>query len=131
MSMEILREISSKLETITNQTQELVAHIRARRAATDTVGTDQLELLPRGRFAHRLGHNKYEAVAAAHWATEDRKWDYLGHLMGDSDGPGTVTDRDRVVVATLIQWLGSNVGRCFLRELVEQFSAAAPRKGEW
>ena len=131
MSMEILREISSKLECITNQTQELVAAIRARRAATDTVGVEQLDLLPRGRRAYRTEHNKYEAIAAAHWTAEDRKWNYMGHLLGDGEMPATVTDRDRIVAATLIQWMGSNVGRCFLRELVEQFSAASPRKGEW
>lgn len=33
---------------------------------------------------------------------------------------GEVTDRDREVAATVIQWLGSPVGQCFIREVLEQ-----------
>lgn len=33
---------------------------------------------------------------------------------------GEVTARDRVVAATVIQWLGSPVGRCFLRDMLEK-----------
>ena len=44
--------------------------------------------------------------------------DYL--LADDCNRPaGEVTDRDRVVAATVIQWLGSPVGMEFLRRLLE------------
>ena len=42
--------------------------------------------------------------------------DYL--LAEDNNNPcGEVTDRDRVVAATVIQWLGSHVGNSFLEEV--------------
>jgi hypothetical protein len=41
--------------------------------------------------------------------------DYL--LAKDCNFPnGEVTARDREVAATVIQWLGSSVGQCFLRD---------------
>lgn len=34
-----------------------------------------------------------------------------------------ITPRDRMIVATVIQWLGSNVGMAFLREALARFGA--------
>jgi hypothetical protein len=31
-----------------------------------------------------------------------------------------ITDRDRLVSATVVQWLGTNCGLCFLRETLEE-----------
>jgi len=31
----------------------------------------------------------------------------------------TITNRDRMIVATVIQWLGSNVGFCFLERMLK------------
>ena len=45
--------------------------------------------------------------------------DYL--LAEDNNDPrGEVSDRDREVAATVIQWLGSNVGMSFLNEVKEK-----------
>lgn len=46
----------------------------------------------------------------------------LNYMMGDGKEPAEVSDRDREVVATVIQWLGSPVGNNFLRELLERFN---------
>lgn len=34
-----------------------------------------------------------------------------------------INNRDRMIVATVIQWLGSNCGMCFLGEALERFGA--------
>ena len=34
-----------------------------------------------------------------------------------------ISKRDRMIVATVIQWLGSNCGMCFLNEALERFGA--------
>lgn len=46
----------------------------------------------------------------------------LDYLMAeDPNNPmGEVTDRDRIVAATVIQWLGSPVGMCFIRKCLEK-----------
>lgn len=126
MANELLREVVTKLATMTTETHELIDNIRTR-------GYEPLPDLPPGEGvrAYRLVHNKYEAIAAKHWSEENKRWDLLPHLLGDGETRGAVTDRDRIVAATLMQWLGSSVGRCFLREMIAQFSAASPRKGAW
>lgn len=43
-------------------------------------------------------------------------------MMGNGKDPAEVSDRDREVAATVIQWLGSPVGNNFLRELLERFN---------
>ena len=37
--------------------------------------------------------------------------------MGDGASRAEVSDRDELVAATLIQWLGSPVGQTFLKEV--------------
>jgi hypothetical protein len=48
-------------------------------------------------------------------------WRTLDYLLGGSDRdngpPLDASDRDRMVAATVIQWLGSPVGQGFLRDL--------------
>lgn len=41
----------------------------------------------------------------------------LEYLMGDGATRGVVSDRDELVAATVIQWLGSPVGQGFLRDV--------------
>ena len=40
----------------------------------------------------------------------------LAHLLGDGQTPAQPTDRDYLVAATVIQWLGSSVGQSFIGE---------------
>lgn len=63
--------------------------------------------------------------------------DLLAHLLDTKRVPPRtigfgfantpITERDRVVAATVIQWLGSNVGRAFIDEARARVQ---PRKGE-
>jgi hypothetical protein len=45
----------------------------------------------------------------------------LAWLLHEGDQPGygakDPTDREHTVAATVVQWLGSHVGQCFLRDL--------------
>jgi hypothetical protein len=82
---------------------------------------------PLGLHVHRLKDNEEEKRFADAWATwnrdglstlaallDPRPWPkpaYLGHE------PSPATNRDHVVAATVVQWLGSPVGQSFLEEL--------------
>lgn len=68
-----------------------------------------------GFSAHRLSPqagNPREVAFADEWR-EQTRYGMLGHLIPD------ITERDERVAATIIQWLGSNVGMCFLRDVVK------------
>lgn len=55
----------------------------------------------------------------------------LQDLFIESDSPfgfsrkvvELINDRDRMITATVIQWLGSNCGMCFLGEALQRFNA--------
>jgi hypothetical protein len=79
----------------------------------------------KGKHQHRFKDNPLEKVFAEKW--EKLNTDHLGQLDGfgtldymlaeDNNHPrGEVTDRDREVTATVIQWLGSPIGQSFVRE---------------
>lgn len=125
MSDAIIRDVSARLEGLTNKTRQLVELLRQRHEVPEP-----LDHTPKGRHAHRLDHNHFERLAADHWSQEDRSFNTLAFLMGDGQEPGVVTERDRVVIATFTQWLGSNVGRVWARELIARFDAAAVYKGQ-
>jgi hypothetical protein len=82
-------------------------------------------------------HINREKVFAEKWIQENKKrrginWGYgiLQDLFIVADtkwflsNPGRIVakinPRDRFIVATVIQWLGSNVGFCFLRECLDK-----------
>lgn len=67
-----------------------------------------------GLSAYRLHPdqcNPREVAFAAQWSLEQRQGNVLKHLLGRD-----YSDRDAAVAATVIQWLGSNVGMSFLEE---------------
>ena len=77
----------------------------------------------KGLSTHRFKQNPLEMKFALEWETMNANrngtLDYM--LAGKTNRPdGEVTDRDRVVAATVIQWLGSPVGQCFLRDIAAQ-----------
>jgi hypothetical protein len=83
-----------------------------------------------GLHAHRLEvhrDNPTERVAALKWADQhpqpasSRPTGILPYLLGDGMSPVEPTDREWLVAATLMQWLGSPVGRNFVDELVTEF----------
>lgn len=79
-----------------------------------------------GLSAYRLKPNQdnpREVAFAVKWAEENKHpgQNILAHLI-----PG-YTDRDARVAATIVQWLGSNVGMSFLKEAMKQ----EPKIGQW
>jgi hypothetical protein len=74
-----------------------------------------------GMSHHRLRDNQEESLLAKTWSNwNDEGRRTLAYLLdprhGDSPSPPDVADRDAVVAATVIQWLGSPVGQSFLEE---------------
>ena len=80
-----------------------------------------------GFSAHRLlakSGNPREVAFAGQWKIEQGSGGgipLLDHLIPNA------TLRDAMVAATIVQWLGSNVGMCFLRDVIEKF----PEVREW
>lgn len=74
----------------------------------------------KGLHEYRFKDNPHEQIASELWA----KRNVLPDLLGDGSYGGRVhpTDREYQVAATLVQWLGSPVGRSFVRELQEAFA---------
>lgn len=66
------------------------------------------------RLAPEQG-NPREVAFAEQWAREHEHHDLLAILLAESP-----TEEERHAVATVIQWLGSNVGMSFLREALER-----------
>ena len=72
-----------------------------------------------GFSAHRLrpeAQNPREVAFWEQWSFEHQvhRGGLLAHLVPD------YTERDARVAATIIQWLGSNVGMCFIEEAAER-----------
>lgn len=79
------------------------------------------EMLNRGLSTHRFRDNPEEQLFAEAWDAHNNSSTrgYLAYLLttGDQRFPVEPTERDRQVAATVIQWLGSPVGRGFLEDL--------------
>lgn len=75
----------------------------------------------KGLQAHRLKGHAEELAFAKAWDHKNQYGNTLAHLLDvrDLQGgiPPTPSDRDYQVAATVIQWLGSHVGECFLRDM--------------
>jgi hypothetical protein len=70
----------------------------------------------KGLHTYRLKDNPEEKRFAEAWDRQDQLGRNLTRLL-DERSPRTPTPRDVTVAATVIQWLGSPVGQCFLRDL--------------
>jgi len=84
----------------------------------------------KGLNCHRLKSNPDELAMAKAWvefiehghAMPDRRPDAVDNLLGSGHAPLHVplaSARDRQVAATVIQWLGSPVGRGFIMDALE------------
>ena len=76
----------------------------------------------KGKSQYRFKQNPAERIFAEAWEEKNSSkyvrsiLDYL--LAEDNNRPmGEVTERDRMVAATVIQWLGSPVGEGFLQDV--------------
>ncbi len=74
----------------------------------------------RGLKDYRFSDNPEERRFADAWATQNARPNNapgtLAYMLGDGHA-AAITDRDALVAATVVQWLGSPVGQSFLSEL--------------
>lgn len=80
----------------------------------------------KGLSQYRFKNNPLEKKFAEAWEVQNSggyqkgTLDYL--LAKDPNRPnGEVTERDRVIAATVIQWLGSPVGQSFVTEVLDGY----------
>jgi len=76
----------------------------------------------KGMSQYRFDQNPIEESFAIEWEKENSSRDgrsVLDYLLAEycNCPRGEVTDRDRQVAATAIQWLGSHVGQSFLENV--------------
>lgn len=73
----------------------------------------------KGLHIHRYKDNPEEFAFAKEWDKQNRYGRNLAYLLcGEQQGnPPEPSERDHIVGATVIQWLGSPVGQAFLRDL--------------
>lgn len=72
-----------------------------------------------GNRRYRFKDNPLERAFADAWeAHNSQDTSTLEWNMGDGARPGEITQRDATVAASVIQWLGSHVGQCFLAEVL-------------
>lgn len=70
------------------------------------------------RNTHRLSENPLEASFLDTWETDPSFVHTLDYILSDRvNERGPVSERDLEVAATVIQWLGSPVGQCFLEKV--------------
>jgi len=75
--------------------------------------------MQKGLHAIRLQREPLEKAFAETWEEVNELRSVLAYLLSKkNDRDQTImTERDEVVAATVIQWLGSCVGQAFLREV--------------
>jgi hypothetical protein len=79
-----------------------------------------VKLIHEGKSTHRLNDNPLERAYHDAWIAENkgdlcRGVGILQWLLGDNNNPADdMSERDAMVAATVIQWLGSPVGQCFI-----------------
>ena len=96
-------------------------------------------LCPDGLRPARKKGNFREKVFAEAWKEEhSRAWDqtdFLGLLLSktqkEKDGITNITQRERVIVATVIQWLGSNVGMGFLHQCMNKIGITLENRDDY
>lgn len=75
----------------------------------------------KGLHTHRFDGNPKEKRFAEAWDKYNEQGKILDHILDTrlvrQGHPPYVSERDEVVAATVIQWLGSPVGQNFLKDL--------------
>jgi len=74
----------------------------------------------KGLHQFRFRDNPRERRFADEWNRQNEVFRTLDYLLGDGLNPAEPSTRDRLVAATVIQWLGSPVGACFLRDVLAE-----------
>lgn len=95
------------------------------------LGKQDIPFTHLGRHAGRLKDpmNLLERIFADEWDQNNRNGRILEYLLAENPNrpAGEVTERDSEVAATVIQWLGTNVGQAFLRDVIHKAKRRAVR----
>ncbi len=87
----------------------------------------------KGLSRYRLASNPEERRFADAWQTLNDQGHTLDYLLdphkGERGRPNEAEEPDRVLAATVVQWLGSPVGQGFLRDLGYVWRAGAGKAG--
>lgn len=67
-----------------------------------------------GKNTHRLSREPLERKFHDEWKNMHEHGNTIGYILGDNNEPAVLSERDEMVAATVIQWLGSPVGQGFL-----------------
>lgn len=83
-----------------------------------------------GKSLHRLASNPREQVFSRLWQEENQansRASLLELLLSEDGGktPAVVSEREEMLVATVIQWLGSPVGWSWLNQCLEDIKREA------
>lgn len=79
----------------------------------------------------RCNQNQLEKIFAEQWRElnegEGRRYGVLEYLLAKEPNTpqGEVTQRDATVAATMMQWLGTSVGQCFLEGVLDRVAEGA------
>jgi hypothetical protein len=75
-----------------------------------------------GLHRRRFAGNPVEKLFAAEWEKQNKLHHTLAYLLHGQERlrHGDLDPREAEIAATVIQWLGSPVGMCFLRDVVQQ-----------
>lgn len=76
---------------------------------------------------HPKADNPREVVFARLWQEQNDLQHTLEYILSNDNRRAVVSERDIEVAATVIQWLGSNVGMSFLTSAIE----ASPQIRQW
>ncbi len=78
---------------------------------------------------HPAADNPREVAFANAWSEQQQRSKTLEHIIGKN-----YSDRDAEVAATVVQWLGSNVGMWFLADVINaepHVKEMLERRVEW
>lgn len=75
----------------------------------------------KGLSVNRLQDNPLEKAFAETWEEYNGQFNQLAYMLSEDNKLDweNVSDRDAQIAATVIQWLGSNVGQAFVRDVME------------
>lgn len=71
-----------------------------------------------GKHTNRLSREPLEQKFHDEWKLQQQYGNTLEYILGDNNERAVLSERDEMVAATVIQWLGSPVGQNFLRDVL-------------
>ena len=79
-------------------------------------------MVNKGLHQYRFKQNSLEKIFAEKWEQQNQESRTLDWVLAEfpNEPRGEVTERDRQVAASVMQWMGSSVGNCFFKELMKE-----------